>query len=58
MVQDGTPRPFDIPWIVLDHAKATKLWGWNPATATAAILAEIATHAEQNPGWLELSAPR
>ena len=58
VVQDGTPRPFDIPWIVLDHTKATKLWGWNPTTATAAILAEIAAHAEQNPGWLELSAPR
>ena len=58
VVQDGTPRPFDIPWIVLDHAKATTLWGWQPATPTAAILEEIATHAEQNPGWLELSAPR
>jgi CDP-paratose 2-epimerase len=55
---DGTPRPFDIPWIVLDHAKATKLWNWKPLTATAAILEEIAIHAEQNPGWLELSAPR
>ncbi len=58
VVTDGTPRPFDIPWIVLDHAKATKLWNWNPATATPAILEEIAVHAEQNPGWLELSAPR
>jgi CDP-paratose 2-epimerase len=58
VVQDGTPRPFDIPWIVLDHAKATTLWGWQPATPTAAILEEIAAHAEQNPGWLELSAPR
>jgi len=58
VVADGTPRPFDIPWIVLDHAKATKLWGWKPATPTVAILQEIAAHAEQNPGWLELSAPR
>jgi len=58
VVQDGTPRPFDIPWIVLDHAKATALWGWQPATPAAAILGEIAAHAEQNPGWLELSAPR
>lgn len=58
VVQDGTPRPFDIPWIVLDHAKATRLWDWKPATPTTAVLAEIATHAEQNPGWLELSAPR
>jgi CDP-paratose 2-epimerase len=58
VVQDGTPRPFDIPWIVLDHAKATRIWGWKTATPTVAILAEIARHAEANPGWLELSAPR
>ncbi len=58
VVADGTPRPFDIPWIVLDHAKATKLWDWSPATPTTAILTEIADHAEQNPGWLKLSAPR
>jgi CDP-paratose 2-epimerase len=58
VVPDGTPRPFDIGWMVLDHAKATRLWAWQPATATPAILAEIADHAEQHPGWLELSAPR
>ena len=58
VVADGTPRPFDIPWIVLDHAKATRLWNWRPTTPTMAILEEIATHAEQNPRWLDLSAPR
>lgn len=58
VVQDGTPRPFDIPWIVLDHTKATTTWGWKPATPTVQVLEEIAAHAEQNPGWLELSAPR
>ena len=58
VVQDGTPRPFDIGWMVLDHAKATRLWDWKPATATPAILEEIAVHAEQHPHWLELSAPR
>ncbi|MBI2513726.1 MAG: NAD-dependent epimerase/dehydratase family protein [Opitutae bacterium] len=58
VVQDGTPRPFDISWIVLDHAKATRLWNWRPATPTLAILEEIARHAEAHPGWLELSAPR
>ena len=56
VVPDGTPRPFDIPWIVLDHAKATRLWGWRPATPTAAILEEIARHAEAHPEWLDLSA--
>ncbi len=58
VAQDGTPRSFDIPWIVLDHSKAGTIWGWKPAMPTPAILEEIAAHAEQNPGWLELSAPR
>lgn len=58
VVQDGTPRPFDISWIVLDHAKATRLWNWRPGTPTPAILEEIARHAEAHPNWLELSAPR
>ncbi|HEY8995146.1 MAG TPA: NAD-dependent epimerase/dehydratase family protein [Lacunisphaera sp.] len=58
VVQDGTPRPFDIGWMVLDHATATRRWDWRPTTATITILEEIAHHAEENPNWLELSAPR
>jgi CDP-paratose 2-epimerase len=54
---DTTPRAFDLPWIVLDHAKATQLWNWQPQTPTAAILDEIAAHAEAHPDWLDLSAP-
>ena len=54
---DSTPRPFDIAWIVLDHAKATRLWNWRPQTTTTAILDEIATHARAHPGWLDISAP-
>ncbi len=54
---DATPRPFDLPWVVLDHAKATRLWQWRPVTSVDAILAEIAAHAEAHPGWLDLSAP-
>lgn len=54
---DLTPRPFDIPWIVLDSAKAQRLWQWQPQTPTAAILEEIAAHAEAHPDWLDLSAP-
>ena len=53
---DGSARPFDIPWIVLDHAKATRLWGWRPQTPVAAILDEIAAHAQAHPEWLDLSA--
>jgi CDP-paratose 2-epimerase len=54
---DGSPRPFDIPWMVLDHAKATRVWGWRPQTPASAILDEIATHAQAHPDWLDLSAP-
>jgi CDP-paratose 2-epimerase len=54
---DPAPRAFDIPWMVLDSTKAERRWKWSPATATAAILAEIASHAREHPDWLELSAP-
>ncbi len=54
---DPAPRAFDIPWMVLDSAKAKRLWNWQAATATPAILGEIAAHARANPGWLDLSAP-
>jgi CDP-paratose 2-epimerase len=57
VLADGTARPYDIPWVVLDHAKATRLWSWRPQTPTAAILEEIAAHAQSHPNWLELSAP-
>ncbi len=54
---DATPRPFDLPWVVLDSGKAAKLWKWKPTTTTEAILDEIALHAGAHPEWLELSAP-
>ena len=46
VVADGTPRPFDIPWIVLDSSKANRIWQWQPTSQTAAILEEISRHAE------------
>jgi CDP-paratose 2-epimerase len=54
---EPTPRPFDIPWIVLDHGKATRLWRWRPQLSTVAILDEIAAHARAHPEWLDISAP-
>lgn len=57
VASDTAPRPFDLPWVVLDHAKATRLWSWQPQTSTLAILEEIAAHAERHPHWLDLSAP-
>lgn len=54
---DAKPRPFDIPWMVLDPAKAHRIWQWQPVTPLSAILEEIAAHARAHPDWLELSAP-
>jgi len=54
---DLTARPFDIPWMVLDSAKAERVWGWRPRTPVISILEEIAAHAGAHPDWLDLSAP-
>lgn len=53
----GAGRPYDLPWVVLDHGKAARIWGWRPQTPVAAILDEIAAHARAHPEWLDLSAP-
>lgn len=52
---DPRPRPFDLPWVVLDASLARAAWGWTPQTPALEIFEEIARHAEQNPDWLELS---
>ncbi len=57
VASDTTPRAFDIPWMVLDSAKAARLWNWHPQTPTATVLDEIAAHARAHPDWLDLSAP-
>jgi CDP-paratose 2-epimerase len=48
------PRPFDIPWLVMDSGRAESRWGWEPRKTLDAILEEIAKHAEENPDWLEI----
>ena len=47
------PRPFDLPWIVMDAGLAKSRWGWKPAVGLGEILTEIADHADQNPEWLQ-----
>ncbi|HZV33622.1 MAG TPA: NAD-dependent epimerase/dehydratase family protein [Verrucomicrobiae bacterium] len=54
---DGSSRPFDIPWMVLNPALARKIWNWQPQTSLENVLDEIARHAEKHPDWLDLSAP-
>lgn len=53
---DFSPRPFDLPWVVLDSAKAADVWGWRPRRSTPEICAEIAEHARSRPDWLAISA--
>jgi len=57
IIADKTPRPYDLPWIVLDSALAHATWQWSPATSAESIFEEIARHADANPSWLDLSAP-
>lgn len=49
------PRPYDLPWMVLDNRLAMKTWGWKPSRSALKIFSEIADHAESHPDWLELT---
>jgi len=50
------PRPFDIPWLVMDSRAARQRWGWHPQHSLETILEDIATHAGQHPDWLDLTS--
>lgn len=54
---DPRPRPFDLPWVVLDSQRAQAVWDWRPQISRDAILEEIAAHAVATPQWLALSSP-
>jgi CDP-paratose 2-epimerase len=56
VASDPAPRPFDVPWLVMDSRLAEETWSWRPTMALEAILEEIADHAEAHPNWLEVSA--
>lgn len=55
---DLAPRPFDLPWVVLDTARAEAVWDWKPRCGVGDICAEIARHAREHPEWLAVSAGR
>ena len=48
-------RPYDLPWVVLDHAAVSERYGWQPNLTPAGIFTEIARHAAEH---LQPSAPR
>lgn len=51
VASDPAPRPYDLPWIVLDSSRAAEVWNWRPRTPLASILEEIATHSLAHPAW-------
>jgi CDP-paratose 2-epimerase len=51
-VADGSERPYDVPWLILDSNKALTATGWEPRIGLHQILEEIADHAAANPDWL------
>lgn len=57
IASDLTPRPFDIPWMVMDSQAAANRFGFQPKHSALDICNEIADHAERNPNWLILSNP-
>jgi CDP-paratose 2-epimerase len=56
VASDPRPRPYDLPWVVLDSRQAQNVWHWAPQTPTEAILEEISAHAEAHPEWLGISS--
>jgi nucleoside-diphosphate-sugar epimerase len=54
--RDLTPRVFDLPWVVMDSTLAETAWHWRPATTLESILEKMATYAQKNPEWIEISS--
>ena len=49
---DVRPRPFDIPWVVMDYSRVAADFGWEPKQSLAMILEEIEGHVRRHPEWL------
>jgi CDP-paratose 2-epimerase len=52
---DTRPRPYDLPWVVMDSSDAERDFRWRIGFPIERILEEIAQHAESHPDWLESS---
>lgn len=56
VMANPAPRPYDLPWVVLDPQLTCDSWGWEPQMSRNAILKEISEFADANPHWIALSA--
>jgi hypothetical protein len=46
-------RPDDAPWIVLDHAEASRRFDWRRSRTARENFAGIADHAERSGNWFD-----
>jgi CDP-paratose 2-epimerase len=49
---DAIPRPYDLPWVVLDATLANMVWQWNPVTSVSRILGETADFNDTQSDWI------
>lgn len=54
VVEDGSERRFDLPWVVMDSSRARARFGWAIERPLGSILDEIAEHARAHPEWLDV----
>ena len=52
-VADGSDRPYDVPWLILDLGEREKRLRLAARNRYRSILEEIAVHATENPDWLK-----
>lgn len=52
---DRSPRPYDVPWVIMDSGDATRDFAWQIETPLPNLLEGIASHAAHHPDWLERS---
>jgi CDP-paratose 2-epimerase len=56
IASEPTPRPYDVPWLVIDSGAAARRWDWKPQRNLHSLFEEIAEHAEKHPDWLNLTS--
>lgn len=56
VVQDGSERPFDIAWLILDDTKLRTAWDWKPTITRDTLFEGVASFADANPNWMTISA--